>query len=162
MLDEVSLFLHSVESDFSEEQKNKIYKLHDPQKIMVGKHLLLVDDDMRNVFALSSILEECGIDVVIASNGKIAIEKLEIEKNIDIIIMDIMMPVMDGYEAIQKIRENNKYNKIPIIALTAKAMTDDKKKCLEAGANDYITKPIETAQLLSMIKVWLSHSQVTL
>ena len=162
LLDEVSLFLHSVESDLSEEQKTKIHQLHDPQKILIGKHLLLVDDDMRNVFALSSILEECGIDVQIASNGKLAIEKLEHEENIDIILMDIMMPVMDGYEAIQKIRENKKFNKIPIIALTAKAMTDDKQKCLNAGANDYITKPIDTDQLLSMIKVWLSHSQVTL
>ncbi len=157
LLDEVSLFLHSVESSLLEEQKKIIKTLHNPDKIFSNKRVLLVDDDMRNVFALSNILEERGLDVVIASNGKLALEKLSTEKGINIILMDIMMPIMDGYEAIKKIRGNPQIKNIPIIALTAKAMIDDKEKCLKAGANDYITKPVDVDQLISMIKVWLSE-----
>jgi len=157
LLDEISLFLHSVESSLPDEQKKIIKHLHNPDRILANKRILLVDDDMRNVFALSNILEERGLDVVIASNGKLALEKLSAEKDISLVLMDIMMPVMDGYEAMNKIRENPQYKHLPIIALTAKAMTDDKEKCLKSGANDYITKPVDVDQLISMMKVWLSE-----
>lgn len=156
LLDEISLFLHSVETDLPEEQKKKIQNLHNPDKILLGKRILLVDDDMRNIFALSSVFEEEGLEVFIAANGKAALDKLAEIENINIVLMDIMMPVMDGYEAIKKIRENKQFHNLPIIALTAKAMSDDKEKCLKAGANDYITKPVDVGQLLSLLKIWLS------
>lgn len=156
LLDELSLFLHSVEADLPEEQKKTIQLMHNSNKTLMDKRILIVDDDMRNVFALSSVLEERGLDILIASNGKVALEKLKDEKDINLILMDIMMPVMDGYEAMRQIRSDSKYKNLPIVALTAKAMPEDKEKCLEAGANDYITKPVDTDQLVSMMEVWLS------
>lgn len=110
---------------------------------------------MRNVFTLSSILEEKGMEVFVGKNGKEGIEKLKKIGNIDLVIMDIMMPEMDGYSAIKEIRDTKEYNKTPIIALTAKAMMEDREKCIEAGANDYLTKPIDNDRLLSLLKVWL-------
>ncbi len=155
LLEEVSLFLHSMEKNLSARQKRIMSSLHDPETILKGRKVLLADDDMRNTYALSSILSDTGMEVVLADNGKLAIEKLKEEKDVDIVLMDIMMPVMDGYEAMQKIRRNQKYKELPIIALTAKAMAEDKAKCLEAGANDYLTKPVSTERLLNLIRVWL-------
>jgi len=116
----------------------------------------LVDDDMRNLYALSKILKERGMEIIKAENGKNALEMLELHPGVDLILMDIMMPEMDGYEAMKRIRSNVKFKNLPVIALTAKAMKDDKQKCIDAGANDYITKPIEAERLLSLMRVWLS------
>ena len=118
---------------------------------------MLVDDDSRNVFALSTILTEHGIEIVKAENGKIALDMLDNHADIELVLMDIMMPEMDGYEAMKRIRAQFKFKKLPIIALTAKAMKDDKQKCIDAGANDYITKPIDVERLLSLMRVWLSN-----
>ncbi|MDF1796766.1 MAG: response regulator [Coxiellaceae bacterium] len=155
LIDEISLFLHSVESDLPDKQKQVIQMLHNSEQILQNRRVLLVDDDVRNVFALSSTLEDFGLDIIVASNGRVALDKLKEEGKIELVIMDIMMPVMDGYEAMQKIREQDVYKELPIIALTAKAMTGDRAKCIESGANDYITKPVDVEKLVSMIKVWL-------
>ncbi len=117
--------------------------------------ILLVDDDMRNVYAITNILEEKGMKVFVGKNGEEAIERLNRELNIDLVLMDIMMPVMDGYEAMKEIRKQKRFEKLPIIALTAKAMKGDRALCIEAGANDYLAKPFETEKLLSMLRVWL-------
>ena len=132
-----------------------ISKLYTKDEIFVGKKVLLVDDDMRNVFALSKILREKGFDVLKAENGKLALEILDKESDIALILLDIMMPVMDGYETIKKIRLLRKYKRIPIIAQTAKAMKEDREKVMSVGANDYIDKPINIDRLLSMMRVWL-------
>ncbi|MBT5420863.1 MAG: response regulator, partial [Candidatus Cloacimonetes bacterium] len=155
LLDEISLFLHSIESDLPTKQKQVIQMLHNSEKILSNRCVLLVDDDVRNVFALSSSLEKHGLDIIVASNGKIALEKLNTEEAIELVIMDIMMPVMDGYEAMKQIRKDIRFKDLPIIALTAKAMNEDRKKCIEAGANDYIPKPLDVDKLISMMKVWL-------
>ncbi|QED37382.1 HAMP domain-containing protein [Antarcticibacterium arcticum] len=155
LLDEVSLFIHSDESKLSSKQKKIMTDLHHPKHVLKGKKVLLVDDDGRNSYALSKALDEAGMKVVVAENGKIAIEKLEKEKDIDIVLMDVMMPVMDGYEATMKIRENAAYKNLPIISLTAKAMPEDKAKSLEAGANDYLTKPVNIDKLLNIVRLWL-------
>ena len=155
LLDEVSLFLHSDQSKLSTRQKKIMVDLHDPKHVLKDKKVLLVDDDNRNSYALSKALAEAGMDVIVAENGKIAIQKLEKEKNIDIVLMDVMMPVMDGYEATTIIRQNPVYKKLPIISLTAKAMPEDKAKSLEAGANDYLTKPVNIEKLLDIVRLWL-------
>ncbi|MCD4773633.1 MAG: response regulator [Bacteroidales bacterium] len=155
LLDETSLFLHKIVSDLSDKQQEVIENLHDSETIFKNKKVLLVDDDMRNIFALSKILKKKGMEVFRAENGKIAIEILEKNTDIDIILLDVMMPVMDGYETSQKIRNIKEIKNIPIISLTAKAMKEDKQKCIDAGSNDYITKPLDIEQLLSLIRVWL-------
>ena len=156
LLDEVTLFLHTVESNFSKQHNTTIKMFHSGDEILNDKKILLVDDDMRNVFALSSELEEYNINVIIAPNGKQAIEKLQENTDVDLILMDIMMPIMDGYEAMTEIRKDARFKTLPIITLTAKAMIDDKNKCIQAGANDYISKPVNIEQLISMLKIWLS------
>ena len=118
--------------------------------------ILLVDDDMRNLFALSKILKERGMEIIKAENGKNALQMLELHPDIHLVLMDIMMPEMDGYEAMKAIRSQVRFTRLPVIALTAKAMKDDKQKCIDAGANDYITKPIDVERLLSLMRVWLS------
>ncbi|HFT1740550.1 TPA: response regulator, partial [Vibrio vulnificus] len=123
--------------------------------VLTGKKVLLVDDDMRNVFALSSILEDKGMDIVIARDGVESLDKLKENPDIDVVLMDIMMPKMDGYEAMEEIRKQKVYEKLPVIALTAKAMKGDRSKCIEAGASDYLAKPVNTDKLLSMLRVWL-------
>ncbi|SEM81499.1 two-component system, chemotaxis family, sensor kinase CheA [Mesobacillus persicus] len=128
---------------------------NESEDILTGKSVLLVDDDMRNVFALTTALEEVGIDVHFAENGREALEVLGVKPDVDLVLMDIMMPEMDGYEAMKRIRSSTIYEQLPIIALTAKAMKDDREKCLEAGASDYISKPVNLNQLLSLLKVWL-------
>jgi len=155
LLDETTLFLHRVVSDLQEKQKNIISKLHDRDGILAGKTVLIADDDMRNVFSLKKILTEKNIHVHVAKNGKEAIERLYHEPDINLVLMDIMMPEMDGYEAIQKIREDKKYKKLPIIALTAKAMKGDREKCIRIGANDYVSKPINVEKLFSTLSIWL-------
>ncbi|MFD0674006.1 response regulator [Cohnella sp. GCM10027633] len=155
LLEETTLFLHRVESDLPEEKRDLLKKLTRGNSTFEGKTILLVDDDARNVFALSSVLEHRGMRVVFAENGKEALEKLEARPDIDLVLMDVMMPEMDGYEAMRRIREHAEWRKLPVIALTAKAMKDDRNKCIEAGASDYITKPVNTEQLLSLMRVWL-------
>ena len=127
----------------------------DRDAVLENKRILLVDDDMRNVYAITNILEEKGMKVVVGKNGKEGIDRLNRELNIDLVLMDIMMPVMDGYEAMKEIRKQKQFEKLPIIALTAKAMKGDRALCIEAGANDYLAKPFETENLLSMLRVWL-------
>src|ERR1019366_4869253 len=133
-----------------------INNLHDKEVVFHAKKILLGDDDTRNVFALSKVLQERGMEIIKAENGKIALEMLDTHPDIDLVLMDIMMPEMDGYEAMRRIRSQIKFKNLPVIALTAKAMKDDKQKCIDAGANDYITKPIDVERLLSMMRVWLS------
>lgn len=155
LLDESALFLHRVEANLPEEKRQMIKSVHDKDAILVGSKVLLTDDDMRNVFALTSVLEEKGIEITIARDGLECLEKLEEADHIDAVLMDIMMPKMDGYEAMKHIREKKEYAKLPIIALTAKAMKGDRKKCIDAGASDYLAKPVDPDKLISMLRVWL-------
>jgi CheY-like chemotaxis protein len=156
LLDETALFLHRTISNLPKSKQMMIHNLHDKEAIFHSKKILLVDDDMRNVFALSKILQERGMEVIKSENGKNALNMLDEHTDIDLVLMDIMMPEMDGYEAMKRIRSQIKFRNLPIIALTAKAMKDDKQKCIDAGANDYITKPIDVERLLSLMRVWLS------
>ncbi len=155
LLDEAALFLHRVVDDMSDSKKLIIKKLHNKEDVLFNKTVLIVDDDMRNVFALTKILEDHHLKVIEAENGKVALEKLIDNNNVDIILMDVMMPVMDGLTATKEIRKNNKINKIPIIVITAKAMKEDRLNALAAGANDYLSKPVDTEKLLSLMRVWL-------
>lgn len=156
LLDETALFLHRTISNLPESKQRIISNLYDKETVFHNKKVLVVDDDMRNVFALSKILKDRGIIVVKAEHGKNALEKLDEDLEIDLVLMDIMMPEMDGYEAMREIRKQRQFKNLPIIALTAKAMKEDKKKCIDAGANDYITKPVDVQRLLSLMQVWLS------
>jgi len=156
LLDETALFLHRTISNLPKSKQKIINKLYDKETIFHAKKILLVDDDMRNLFALSKILKERGMEIIKAENGKSALEMLETHPDINLVLMDIMMPEMDGYEAMKRIRSNVKFKDLPVIAITAKAMKDDKQKCIDAGANDYITKPIDVERLLSLMRVWLS------
>jgi CheY-like chemotaxis protein len=155
LFDETALFLHRVISNMPAEKLRLIEKLHHEQDLLAGKEVLVVDDDVRNIFALSSILERHGMIVKSATTGREAIEILENEPDVSAVLMDIMMPEMDGYETIKHIRHNSRFRRLPIIALTAKAMKGDRDKCLEAGASDYLAKPVNTEQLLNTIKLWL-------
>jgi CheY-like chemotaxis protein len=155
LLDETALFLHQVVGKMPKKKRDIIKKLHDKDAIFQKRRIFLVDDDMRNVFAISHILEEKGMEVISAINGKKAVDILKKDSNFDLVLMDIMMPEMDGYEAMKQIRSKLRLNDLPIIALTAKAMKEDKVKCLAAGANDYLSKPVETDRLLSLMRVWL-------
>ena len=155
LVDEVALYLHQVVEDLPKDKQDIIKMIHNKDQVFVGKNVLVVDDDIRNVFAVTGALEEYEINVYSASNGKEAIEVLEESKNIDLILMDIMMPIMDGYEAMEAIRANEEFKKMPIIALTAKAMRGDKDKCIAAGANDYLAKPLDIDRLLSMMRIWI-------
>jgi len=155
LLNETSLFLHRVESKLPEDKQQLLREIHDKEAVLEGKTILLVDDDMRNVFAITNILEDKDLKVVVARDGIEALEKLDVEPGIDLVLMDIMMPRMDGYEAMTEIRKDLKLKKLPIIALTAKAMKGDRHRCIEAGASDYLAKPVDTEKLLSMLRVWL-------
>jgi CheY-like chemotaxis protein/signal transduction histidine kinase len=155
LLVEVSLFLHNVNKALPFEQRQGVRMLHDADETLKGRKILLVDDDLRNTFALSKVLQHYGIEVIMADNGKLALDMLDQESGIELVIMDIMMPIMDGYEAMRIIRANPLFKKLPIIALTANAMVGDREKCIEAGANDYMTKPIDIENLLSLMRVWL-------
>ncbi|MFA8341515.1 MAG: response regulator [Rhodothermaceae bacterium] len=155
LLDETALFLHRVIDKLPANKKSMISKLYDKNASFENKTILVVDDDMRNVYAVSKILEGKGLKIIKAANGKMAFDLLETTPEIDLILMDIMMPVLDGYKTIEKIRKIEKYWNLPIIALTAKAMKEDRDKCINAGANDYLSKPVDVEKLLSLIRVWL-------
>src|SRR5450830_86319 len=155
LLDEVTLFLHKVESQLSHERQKMLKTARSRDKVFEGRKILLVDDDVRNIFALTSALEHKGAVVVIGRNGHEAIARLNEIDDIDLVLMDVMMPEMDGYEATALIRQDPRWKKLPIIAVTAKAMKDDQERCLAAGANDYLAKPIDLDRLFSLIRVWL-------
>jgi len=155
LVDEAALFLHQIEAKLPENKRNMIRMVHDKEAIFKGKNILIVDDDVRNVFALATVLEDKDMEVVTGMNGKDGLAMLDEHDNISLVLMDIMMPEMDGYETMRKIRQHPKYYNLPIIALTAKAMKGDKVKCIEAGANDYLSKPVDTDKLLSLMRVWL-------
>jgi CheY-like chemotaxis protein len=157
LLDETALFLHRSIANLPESKQRMLESLHDTDEALVGRKALVVDDDVRNIFALSSLLERHGMKVVSATTGQEAIEHIEREDDLGVVLMDIMMPEMDGYETMQRIRGNARFQRLPIIALTAKAMKGDREKCLEAGASDYIAKPVNTNQLLSLVRLWLRH-----
>ena len=155
LLDEVTLFLHKVESRLSQERQTMLKIARSRDKVFEGRKVLLVDDDVRNIFALTSALEQKGAVVVIGRTGREAIEKLNEVEDIDLVLMDVMMPEMDGFEATLEIRKDPRWRKLPIIAVTAKAMKDDQERCLQAGSNDYLAKPIDLDRLFSLIRVWL-------
>jgi len=155
LLDETSLFLHRVVADLPDEKRKMLDRLHRSDEALVGKKVLIVDDDVRNIFALSSVLERRGMTVLTAGTGREAIATVESTSDLAIVLMDIMMPEMDGYETMQVIRQNPQFRRLPIIALTAKAMKGDREKCLEAGASEYLAKPVNTEQLLSACRMWL-------
>jgi signal transduction histidine kinase/DNA-binding response OmpR family regulator/HAMP domain-containing protein len=157
LLDETALFLHRVESNLPAEKRQMLAQLHQHDPSLAGRTALVVDDDIRNIFALTSVLEQHDMDVVYAENGRDAMAMLEATPAVDVILMDVMMPEMDGYEAMRRVRELPRFRTLPIIALTAKAMKGDREKCIEAGASDYITKPVDTEQLVSLLRVWLSR-----
>ena len=155
LIAEANLFLHNIDTKIEHDKIKIIKSSQEKERSLNNKKILVVDDDMRNVFALSSLLEEKGMKVVIGKNGAEGIEKLKENPDVDLILMDIMMPVMDGYAAMSDIRNKLNLRDIPIIALTAKAMKDDRQKCIEAGANDYLTKPLDIEKLISLLRVWL-------
>ena len=155
LLDETALFLHRVEAKLPEQKRKMLEHLHDADSVVAGKSVLVVDDDVRNIFSLTSMLEDHGMVVRFAENGKQALEQLKKDSNVDVVLMDVMMPEMDGYETTRAIRNIDQFKTLPIIALTAKAMKGDREKCIAAGASDYITKPVDTEQLLSLLRVWL-------
>ncbi|HEY1797315.1 MAG TPA: response regulator, partial [Stellaceae bacterium] len=155
LLDETALFLHRAVASLPDDKQRMIERLHSSDEALVGKTVLLVDDDARNIFALSSVLERRGMHVLTATTGKEAIDFVESTPDLAIVLMDIMMPEMDGYQTIQVIRSKPEFPRLPIIALTAKAMKGDREKCLDAGASDYLAKPVNTEQLLSALRMWL-------
>nr|WP_234571916.1 response regulator [Rhodohalobacter sp. 614A] len=154
LLDETALFLHRTVKNLPQNKQDIITSLYDKESVFRDKKVLLVDDDMRNVFALSKVLKEKGLEIDKAENGRVALKKLD-EGVVDLVLMDIMMPEMDGYECMRQIRKQSKFRDLPIIALTAKAMKTDRQKCLDAGADDYITKPVDLERLLSLMRIWI-------
>jgi HAMP domain-containing protein/CheY-like chemotaxis protein len=155
LLDETALFLHRVEANLPANKRQILEQLHESDPVLAGKTALVVDDDMRNIYALTSLLERHKMTVRYAESGAEGIDVLGRTPGIDVVLMDVMMPEMDGYEAMRRIRARDEYKNLPIIALTAKAMKGDREKCMEAGASDYITKPIDAQQLVSLLRVWL-------
>ncbi|MEH1932603.1 MAG: response regulator [Nostoc sp.] len=155
LLDETALFLHRVQANLPPPKRQMLEQLHQTDPVLANRKILIVDDDLRNIFALTSFLESYQMQVLFAENGRDGIERLEANPDINIVLMDIMMPEMDGYETTRAIRQQQQFRSLPIIALTAKAMPGDREKCIEAGASDYITKPVDTEQLLSLLRVWL-------
>jgi CheY-like chemotaxis protein len=155
LLDEVTLFLHKVEENLSTKRRQMLKQAQSREQLFEGRKILLVDDDVRNIFALSSVLEQRGAIIIVGRNGQEALNQLEKDPDIDLVLMDIMMPEMDGYEATRRIRAQKRFSKLPIIAVTAKAMLDDQEKCLEAGTNDFLAKPVDVDKLLSLMRVWM-------
>src|SRR5947209_8733437 len=155
LLDETSLFLHRVVDHLPAEKREMLHRLHRSDEDLVGKSVLVVDDDIRNIFALSSALERRGMNVLTATTGSEAIALVESTTELALVLVDIMMPGMDGYQTVQVIRADPAFRRFPIIALNAKAMKGDREKCLEAGASDYLAKPVDTEQLLSALRMWL-------
>ena len=155
LLDETTLFLHRVEANLPETQRKLLRMIHDKEAVLSGKKILVVDDDMRNVFSIKKVLEDKGIEIVIGKNGVEGLACLDNNPDVHLVLMDIMMPEMDGYTAIGEIRKQERFKNLPVIALTAKAMKGDRSKCIEAGANDYLAKPFDIDRLFSMLRVWL-------
>ena len=155
LLDETALFLHRVTGNLPEGKRQILNKLHTSDAVLEGKTVLAVDDDVRNLFALTTVLEAHRMKLVTAENGRDALTLLEQTPDVKVILMDIMMPEMDGYETMKEIRKQAKFKSLPIIALTAKAMKGDREKCIQAGANDYLAKPVDSDQLLALLRVWL-------
>jgi len=155
LLDETALFLHRVVTDLPESKQHMLERLHRSSEMLRNRKVLVVDDDARNIFALTTVLENNEMQVLSATNGRQAIEVIKETLDLSVVLMDIMMPEMDGYQTMREIRKEQKFRALPILALTAKAMKGDREKCLEAGASDYIAKPVNTEQLLSLLRVWL-------
>ncbi|HUC85155.1 MAG TPA: response regulator, partial [Candidatus Acidoferrales bacterium] len=155
LFDETALFLHRVVANLPEAKQKMLARLHNSNEALHGRKALVVDDDARNIFALTTVLENHEMEVVSATNGRQAIEIIKNDANLSVVLMDIMMPEMDGYETLREIRKIPEFRSLPILALTAKAMKGDREKCLEAGASDYIAKPVDTDQLVSLLRVWL-------
>jgi len=155
LINAAALFLHRVEADLPPEQQKVIRSMRDQKTIFMNKKILLVEDNMRNLFSLRKLLEEKGLEVLVAKHGKDALKRINEQPDVKLVLMDIIMPIMDGYEAIREIRKHKKFADLPIIALTSKAMKGDRTKCIESGASDYIAKPVDPDRLLSMLRVWL-------
>jgi len=155
LLEETVMLLHIDHKDLLPEKRRLIENLRSKNDVLTHKKILVVDDDVRNLFALTTAFERYNIHTITAESGQEAMKILDDDHDIDIVLMDIMMPEMDGYETTQKIRREHKNTSLPIIAVTAKAMKGDREKCIEAGASDYITKPVKIDQLLSLMRVWL-------
>jgi HAMP domain-containing protein/signal transduction histidine kinase/DNA-binding response OmpR family regulator len=155
LFDETALFLHRVVADLPEDKRRMLEHLHASNEVLKGRKVLVVDDDARNIFALTTMLENHDMNVISATNGRQAIELIEQQRDISVVLMDIMMPEMDGYQTMQEIRKDPRFSTLPILALTAKAMKGDRDKCLAAGASDYVAKPVNTTELLSLLRVWL-------
>jgi len=155
LVDETALLLHRKAASLPERQRKMIENLY--EGVLEGKRVLIVDDDIRNIFAMTSVLERFGMHVLSAENGKDAIETLVQTPDVDVVLMDIMLPTMDGYATIRAIREIDAFQELPIVAVTAKAMKGDREKCIAAGASDYVSKPVDVEQLRSVLRLWLHH-----
>jgi CheY-like chemotaxis protein len=155
LFDETALFLHRTVANLPEAKRRMLERLHVSNEALRGRKVLVVDDDARNIFALTTVLEDHDMEVLSATNGRQAIEIIESTPDLSVVLMDIMMPEMDGYETMKEIRKDVRFRTLPILSLTAKAMKGDREKCLLAGASDYIAKPVNTDQLLSLLRVWL-------
>jgi CheY-like chemotaxis protein len=155
LLDQTAALLHRSVASFDEQGRKTLESLHRSDKLLSGRKVLIVDDDMRNIFALATVLEEHDMVIVSADNGRAAIRMLQETPDIDIVLMDIMMPEMDGIDTMREIRKNAHFKNLPIVAVTAKAMKGDREKCIEAGAWDYLAKPVDTEQLLGVLRAWL-------
>jgi len=155
LLDEATLFLHLVTAQLPPEKQRMLERVRQSDDALIGKKVLVVDDDIRNIFALTSLLERHGMEVASCETGREAIQKVVEDEDLDMVLMDIMMPEMDGYETMRQIRLNPGHRLLPILALTAKAMKGDRERCLQAGASDYIAKPVNTEELLALLRIWL-------
>jgi CheY-like chemotaxis protein len=158
LLDETAMFLHRPISTLSEDRRQMVFQRRQKEPSLQGRKILIIDDDIRNIFSLTSVLEQHKVDVVYAENGKDGIRMLESVPEIDLALIDIMMPDMDGYETMRRIRRNRELADLPLIAVTAKAMKGDRQKCIDAGASDYVAKPVDIELLLSLLRVWLGRS----
>ena len=161
LLDEATLFLHLVTAQLPPDKQRMLERVRQSDDALTGKKVLVVDDDIRNIFALTSLLEVHGIEVVSCETGREAIVKVDEDPDLDVVLMDIMMPEMDGYETMHQIRQNPKHRLLPILALTAKAMKGDRERCLQAGASDYIAKPVNAEELLALLRIWLFGKKKT-
>jgi CheY-like chemotaxis protein len=155
LLDETAMFLHRPPTALTPEHRRMLDQLHQADAVLQSRKVLIIDDDVRNVFALTSVLEGRGMSVLFAENGREGLETLEANPDVDIVLMDVMMPEMDGYEAMRSIRARPQFEDLPVIALTAKAMQGDRERSIASGASDYVTKPVDPDQLLSLMRVWL-------
>ena len=155
LFDETALFLHRVVAEMPEAKRKMLDQLHNSSDVLRKRKVLVVDDDARNIFALTTVLENHEMEVISATNGRHAIELIQQQTDVSVVLMDIMMPEMDGYETMREIRQDPQFGTLPILALTAKAMKGDREKCLAAGASDYIAKPVNTNELLSLLRIWL-------